>query len=181
MRLFVALLPPQEAVLQLGALVDRARALPGAGQLRWTERSGWHFTLAFLGEVDDALVPALEARLALTAGEYAAFPLRIAGGGRFGDRALWAGAGGGVETVGRLAAGVEAAAAEAGVPVGREHPYVPHLTLARGDGRTGLGPYAEALAGFVSSPWTVRELALVRSGRQPRYEVVAAWPLRPGK
>ncbi|WP_371791738.1 RNA 2',3'-cyclic phosphodiesterase [Streptomyces sp. NBC_01471] len=181
MRLFVALLPPPEAAQQLGALVDRARALPGAGRLRWTERPGWHFTLAFLGEVDDALVPAVEARLAPAARDHAPFTLRIAGGGRFGDRALWAGAAGGVDAVGRLAAGVEAAARDAGVPMEREHPYVPHLTLARGDGRTGLDPYAETLTGFVSSPWTVRELALVRSGWQPRYEVVAAWPLGPGK
>ncbi|MCX4725764.1 RNA 2',3'-cyclic phosphodiesterase [Streptomyces sp. NPDC090052] len=181
MRLFVALLPPQEAALQLGARVDRARALPGARRLRWTERPGWHFTLAFLGEVDDDLVPALETRLALTARDHAPFALRIAGGGRFGDRALWAGAAGGVDAMGRLAAGVEAAVREAGAPMEREHPYVPHLTLARGDGLTGLGPYAETLAGFESSPWTVRELALVRSGRQPRYEVVAARPLGPGK
>ncbi|WP_405779597.1 RNA 2',3'-cyclic phosphodiesterase [Streptomyces sp. NBC_00859] len=181
MRLFAALLPPQDAALQLGAPVDRARALPGADRLRWTERSGWHFTLAFLGEVDDGLVPALEERLALTAREHAPFTLRVAGGGRFGDRAVWAGAAGGVTQVGRLAAGVEAAVREVGVPMEREHSYVPHLTLARGDGGTGLGPYAETLAGFESSPWTVRELVLVRSGSRPRYEVVAAWPLGPGK
>ncbi|MFE2375489.1 RNA 2',3'-cyclic phosphodiesterase [Streptomyces sp. NPDC059398] len=181
MRLFVALLPPPDAARQLGALVDRAQALPGAGRLRWTERPGWHFTLAFLGEVDDGLVPALAPRLARAAQGHAPFTLRVAGGGRFGDRSLWAGAAGDVDAVGRLAASVEEAAVGAGVPVEREHPYVPHLTLARGDGRTALDPYAQTLAGFVSSPWTVRETALVRSGRQPRYEVVAAWPLGPGK
>ncbi|WP_328318133.1 RNA 2',3'-cyclic phosphodiesterase [Streptomyces sp. NBC_00388] len=181
MRLFVALLPPQEAARELGAPVARAQALPGAGRLRWTERSGWHFTLAFLGEVDDGLVPAIGSLIARTAQHHVPFALRIAGGGRFGDRALWAGAAGDVDAVERLAESVGEAAREAGAPPEGAHPYVPHLTLARGDGSTALTPYAETLDGFVSSPWTVRDLALVRSGVRPRYEVVASRPLGAAK
>ncbi|MFF8959470.1 2'-5' RNA ligase family protein [Streptomyces sp. NPDC014894] len=67
MRLFAAVLPPAGAVAELGAAVDGLRALPGSDGLRWTGREGWHFTLAFLGEVDERLLPELTARLARAA------------------------------------------------------------------------------------------------------------------
>lgn len=57
MRLFVAVNPPEPAVAELASAVHDLRALPGAERLRWAERPGWHFTLAFLGEVDEALLP----------------------------------------------------------------------------------------------------------------------------
>jgi 2'-5' RNA ligase len=63
MRLFAAVLPPVEVVRELAAEVAELRRLPGADGMRWTERAGWHFTLAFYGEVDDELVPELTARL----------------------------------------------------------------------------------------------------------------------
>ncbi|MCX4550134.1 RNA 2',3'-cyclic phosphodiesterase [Streptomyces sp. NBC_01387] len=181
MRLFAAVLPPEQAVSQLALVVEPLHALPGAAGLRWTDRPGWHFTLAFLGEVDDALVPAVEDRLAQAARDHRPFGLGLAGGGCFGRRSLWAGATGEVAAMARLAAAAERAARDAGVRTEDPHPYVPHLTLARNDARTDLRPYAEALDGFTSDPWTVRELALVRSGGRPRYQVVAAWPLGPGK
>ncbi|WP_329120978.1 RNA 2',3'-cyclic phosphodiesterase [Streptomyces sp. NBC_01465] len=177
MRLFAAVLPPDPAVRELGAAVDQLEPLADATDLRWTERAGWHFTLAFLGEVEAYLIPGLEERLGETARDHDPFRLAVSGGGHFGDRALWAGAAGEVEALEQLAKGVRAAARAAGVAVEKEHPYVPHLTLARSPGGTALRPYADALAGFASAPWTVAELALVRSGEQPRYKTVGAWPL----
>jgi 2'-5' RNA ligase len=64
----------------------------------------------------------------------------------------------------------------------------PHLTLARGHGGTDLRPYAEALAPFEGTPWTVAELILVRSvlpkggvpGERPRHETAGRWPLGGG-
>jgi RNA 2',3'-cyclic 3'-phosphodiesterase len=47
MRLFAAVLPPDEVIRELGAVVDELRKLPAADGLRWTGRAGWHFTLAF--------------------------------------------------------------------------------------------------------------------------------------
>lgn len=81
MRLFAALLPPEEAARQLDSRIIPLRSRPGADGLRWTGRPGWHFTLAFMGEVDETLVPALEAGLARTAGDHDPFRLRLAGGG----------------------------------------------------------------------------------------------------
>ncbi|WP_343245084.1 2'-5' RNA ligase family protein, partial [Streptomyces sp. SID14478] len=59
MRLFAAVLPPQEAVAELGRAVDR---LAPADGLRWTGRPGWHLTLAFYGDVPEAGVPELAER-----------------------------------------------------------------------------------------------------------------------
>ncbi len=187
MRLFVAVLPPPAAVAELAEALGPARRLPGADELRWTPTESWHYTLAFLGEVPDALRPALTERLARAAHRHDAFELRAAGGGHFGDRALWAGAEGDLTALARLADTVRAAARRAGAPADEEHGFRAHLTLARArrGGRVRLRPFAEALAGFRGSAFGADTLCLVRStqpgsgvpGEQPRYDTVEAWPL----
>ncbi|MDX3854659.1 RNA 2',3'-cyclic phosphodiesterase [Streptomyces sp. AK02-01A] len=187
MRLFAAVLPPAGAVEELAGAVERLRALPGADGLRWTGQAGWHFTLAFMGEVEDRLLPALTERLERAARRTEPFALRIHGGGHFGDRALWAGAAGGLDGLRLLAARSDAAARRAGVPMDEHRRYHPHLTLARGRGGTEAAPFAKALDGFDGTRWEVAELVLVRSrlpvggvsGEQPRYEAVSRWPLGP--
>ncbi|MEN8649315.1 RNA 2',3'-cyclic phosphodiesterase [Streptomyces sp. 21So2-11] len=186
MRLFAAVLPPAGAVDELGLAVDRLQTLPDADELRWTARAGWHFTLAFLGEVDDALLPAVKEHLGRAAARQEPFPLRIDSGGHFGQRALWAGASGGLDPMRRLAERADAAARRAGVTMEEHRTYRAHLTVARSrTGETDLRPYVAALGGFEGAGWTVGELALVRSNlpaaevraEEPRYETVAAWAL----
>ncbi|GGZ50492.1 RNA 2',3'-cyclic phosphodiesterase [Streptomyces subrutilus] len=185
MRLFAAVLPPPRAVAELAAAVRPLRD----DRLRWTAESGWHFTLAFLGEVREELLPDLHARLARAAQRTAPFDLRLHGSGHFGDRALWAGAAGGIDALRMLAERADAAARRAGVPMEQHRRYTPHLTLARSrDGATPLRPYLESLAGFEGTPWRADTLSLVRSnlpagpvpGERPRYETAAAWPLAGG-
>ncbi|MFI6657393.1 RNA 2',3'-cyclic phosphodiesterase [Streptomyces sp. NPDC050523] len=186
MRLFAAVLPPEDVVRELAAEVDRLRALPGAERLRWTGRPGWHFTLAFYGEVDDEAVPELSARLERAAHRTGPFALAVRGGGQFGHgRALWAGAEGDLPALRLLADRAEAAARKAGVPMGEHRRYKAHLTLARSRDAVDVRPYLTPLADFTGPTWTVKDLALVRSnlpksgvpGEQPRYEAVARWKL----
>ncbi|WP_404198312.1 RNA 2',3'-cyclic phosphodiesterase [Streptomyces tauricus] len=187
MRLFAAVLPPQDVTDELGGAVDALRGLPGAGRgLRWTSRDGWHFTLAFYGEVDEGLVPELSVRLERAARRTDAFPLSLRGGGRFGGRALWAGAAGDVRALRLLADRAEAAGRRAGVTREEHRTYRPHLTLARSSREPAdFAPYVSALDGFEGREWTVGGLCLMRSrlpvsgvpGEQPRYEVLARWPL----
>ncbi|MEU1306822.1 RNA 2',3'-cyclic phosphodiesterase [Streptomyces shenzhenensis] len=186
MRLFAAVLPPEDVAGELAAEIARLRQLPGADGLRWTGRPGWHLTLAFYSEVDDALVPDLSARLARAARRSDPFPLALCGGGQFGHgRALWTGAAGDLEALRRLAGRAEAAGRRAGVPMGEHRRYTAHLTVARSRDTVDTRPYVQALAAFTSRTWTVAGLALVRSnlprsgvpGEQPRYESVARWAL----
>ncbi|MFE4692486.1 RNA 2',3'-cyclic phosphodiesterase [Streptomyces sp. NPDC056749] len=184
-RLFAAVLPPGPAADELARAVAPLHRLPGAADLRWTARAGWHYTLAFLGNVDEELMPELCTRLGRAARRTEPFPLRIRGGGRFDGRALWAGAEGGLGTLRLLAERAAAAARKSGIPMEEHRRYTPHLTLARSGAQADLTPYTAALEGFEGIWWEAGEIGLVRSdlpvdgvpGEQPRYEVVRAWPL----
>ncbi|MFE3036286.1 RNA 2',3'-cyclic phosphodiesterase [Streptomyces canus] len=194
MRLFAAVLPPQDVTEELAAVVAELRTLPGTEVLRWTGVPGWprggaanwHFTLAFYGEVDEDVVPELSARLERAARHTPRFPLAVRGGGQFGHgRALWAGADGELPVLRLLAERAEAAGRKAGVEMGEHRRYKAHLTVARSREAVDVGPCLAVLDGFTSRTWTVDELALVRSnlpksgtpGEQPRYEVVGSWAL----
>ncbi|WGP11838.1 RNA 2',3'-cyclic phosphodiesterase [Streptomyces sp. SH5] len=184
-RLFAAVLPPASAVAELRRALAPLHALPGARDLRWTGPEGWHFTLAFYGEVPEDVTPELEARLERAARRTAPFALRVRGAGHFGGRALWAGAAGGLDTLRLLAERAEAAARRAGLATEEHRRYTPHLTLARSRGAADLRPFAAALAEFEGERWEAGELTLVRShlpvsgvpGERPRYSAVRAWPL----
>ncbi|WP_408994367.1 RNA 2',3'-cyclic phosphodiesterase [Streptomyces sp. 1268] len=184
-RLFAAVLPPASAVAELRTALAPLHTLPGARDLRWTGPEGWHFTLAFYGEVPEDATPELEARLERSARRTAPFALRVHGAGHFGGRALWAGAAGGLDRLRLLAERADAAARRTGLPMEEHRRYTPHLTLARSRGAADLRPFAAALAGFEGQRWEAAGLTLVRShlpvsgvpGEQPRYTAVRAWPL----
>lgn len=189
MRLFAAVLPPQDVTDELASVVAELRTLPGAEGLRWTGVPGWHFTLAFYGEVDDDVVPELSERLERAARRTSAFALAVRGGGQFGHgRALWAGASGELPVLRLLAERAEAAGRKAGVEMGEHRRYKAHLTVARSREAFEVRPYLDVLDGFTSRTWAVEEVALVRSnlprsgvaGEQPRYEVVGRWALGAG-
>ncbi|MGW9496054.1 RNA 2',3'-cyclic phosphodiesterase [Streptomyces prasinus] len=186
MRLFAAVLPPEDVSQELAVVVEELRRLPGAEGLRWTGPEGRHFTLAFYGEVDDDLVPELTARLERAAARTGPLGLALCGGGRFGHgRVLWTGADGDLPALRLLADRAEAAGRKAGVAMGEHRRYKAHLTLARSGTAVDTQPYLRVLAEFRSRSWTVDELVLVRShlpgagapGERPRYEVVARGPL----
>ncbi|AJF66584.1 RNA 2',3'-cyclic phosphodiesterase [Streptomyces vietnamensis] len=186
MRLFAAVVPPPGQLDELGRVVDRLHRMPGADRLRWTSRPGWHLTLAFMGEVDEELLPELRVRMERAAHRTPPFSLRLHAGGHFGRRALWVGVAGDLDLLRLLAERSDAAARRAGVPMDEHRRYQAHLTVgrARGDG-VSLGSFVEELGGFEGARWRVGELALVRSnlpgggvpGAQPRYETVGTWPL----
>lgn len=186
MRLFAAVLPPQDVADELALRVAELRRLPDADGLRWTGVPGWHFTLAFYGEVDDFVVPELSERLERAARRTSSFSLAVQGGGQFGHgRALWAGASGDLAELRLLAERAEAAGRKAGVERGEHRRYKAHLTVARSRSAFEVRPYLKVLDGFAGRTWTVEDVALVRSnlptagvsGEQPRYEVVGRWAL----
>jgi RNA 2',3'-cyclic 3'-phosphodiesterase len=184
MRLFVGVTPPASALAELEDAVAPLRA--AAPELRWTGTSAWHLTLAFLGEVAEHVLPALETRLERAARRHPGQRLAIAGGGAFPSarkaQVLWAGFSADAEALAGLAASVAAGARRAGAaPSDERRKYRPHLTLARCRVPADVSALTGALARFAGTPWTADSIHLIRSqlsAGQPRYEDLASFPLR---
>jgi 2'-5' RNA ligase len=158
-RLFVQVRPSVQAVTHLREHLASART---------SNPDQWHVTLAFLGDVPEA--QPLYDGLAALAAAHEPFSLRLAGGGRFGRRATWAGIGGDVVHLHALAEHVQDACRAAGVPL-EPRPYRPHLTVGRVDPR--------ALSSYEGPAWRVRQVELVRSvlGQRALHTVLHAVPL----
>jgi 2'-5' RNA ligase len=183
-RFFVAFDLPEQARQEARRRAEMLRgALPPA---RWVDLSGSHLTLVFLGEVAEALLPALTERLTSAFAPHAPFPLRLAGGGTFppgrAARVAWIGVEAGLE----LAAVQRDAVAAAVEAVGHEpetRPYHGHVTLARVPGlwpKPAAERFAAAFAGPIGEPWTATHGTLFQSKLSPkgaRYSAVAEFPL----
>jgi len=150
-RLFVCVRPPDDVLDRLDEVIARCR--PGSsGGVRWADRSTWHVTLHFLGEVADP-DPVVEALAGLT------LP------------AVEAELGPAVELLGRrvvsapitglegLAHTVQSAVAHLGEHR-EDRPFRGHVTLAR-LGRSGGGH--PCVGEPIAARWAVDDLALVRS------------------
>jgi RNA 2',3'-cyclic 3'-phosphodiesterase len=182
--LFVALAPPQSALDELDEAVAPLRT--AAPELRWTGRTSWHLTLAFLGEVGEDVVPALATRLERAAHRHPPQHLAIAGGGAFPSagraQVLWAGFAADDKSLASLADSVAAGARRAGAPPPGQHKkFRAHLTLARCRGPADVSQLTRTLAGLSGTAWTASSIHLIRSylsGGPPQYEELGSWPLQ---
>jgi RNA 2',3'-cyclic 3'-phosphodiesterase len=182
MRLFVGLVPPPAALDDLDAACAPLRS--GRTDLRWTSRELWHVTLAFLGEVDEEILPGLLPRLERAARRHRGFALSLAGAGAFSSPAranvLWCGLTGDRKALGELAMSVSAGARRAGAAPDEKKRFRPHVTLARCRAPVDATALVDGLSGYQGPRWTVEEIYLVRStldGGQPRYETQGTWKL----
>ena len=175
---------PDAAAAELDRAVAPLR--PARPDLRWTGREAWHLTLAFLGEVDERVAVRLPPRLTRAAARYPCLTLSLGGAGAFPAsqraRVLWTGIRGDLSGLAALAASVGAGARRAGAPPANEgRSFRPHLTLARCRAPADVRTLVETLSGFAGTPWTATGIYLIRSrpSGSPRYETLAACPLRP--
>ncbi|MBK9374543.1 MAG: RNA 2',3'-cyclic phosphodiesterase [Holophagales bacterium] len=144
-RAFVAV-PVEDPVVKRRLAGARSLVPPLPG-LRWIPESQLHFTLKFLGEIEEervaaakaatsAAIVAIAAARAVTESPVPAAPFRLGleGLGAFPSRGsarvLWAGCGDGADALSALASAVEEAFTAAGFRR-EERPFSPHLTLAR--------------------------------------------------
>lgn len=184
MRLFVALEVPEvvrrEVARRVAGLRDR---LPRA---RWVDSEVMHLTLLFLGQVEEAQVPALEGALAAAFAKHAPMELRLAGGGTFPPRRPARVAWIGMEAPEELAALQADATAAATASIGFEpedRPYHPHVTLARCEPfwpRDAADKFSAAFPGAVGQPWVADRGVLFESKLSPRgarYREAAILPL----
>lgn len=186
MRMFVALVPPDDAVEHLGEFLEPRRE--AGPDLRWTAPEQWHVTLAFMAEVAERHLEDLQERLERAARRRAAFAVTLAGGGAFPNpgraKVLFAGvdAGEHAEELRRLATGARAAATKAGADAdgGRFHA---HVTLARSRRPVEATRWLRVLDAYRGPAWEAAEITLIASHlgegprKRPRYETVATFPL----
>ncbi|HYI01020.1 RNA 2',3'-cyclic phosphodiesterase [Hyalangium sp.] len=184
MRTFIAIELGAALCARLEVELRRlARLAPDA---RWVRPDSLHLTLAFLGEMSDAAVPAVGAALAKVASRNRPLSLRARGSGTFGPldcpKVLWAGLAGDLDALGAL----QRAVAVELLPLGLapDHAvFEPHVTLARASnprGDAALSRCADALRTTDFGEFAVRELALFESQTDRggmRYIALARHPL----
>jgi 2'-5' RNA ligase len=188
MRTFIALELGESLTDALELLLSRLSRM--APQARWVRPDSLHLTLAFLGEVSDALVPGVGDAVGRVAQLHPPHRLEIGGSGTFGPiespRVLWLGVSGALDALHGLQQGLTRELAPLGLSP--DHPqFTPHITLARSKaprGERGLTRCADALSGVALGELWVREVVLFAShtGKDGmRYRPVVSHPLQSGE
>jgi 2'-5' RNA ligase len=168
------------------ALEDLVRTLKRTGaDVRWVDGRGMHLTLKFLGEIDEAAVPAVGQAVKTATSGRGRFPLVLRGTGAFppgkSPRVLWVGVAEEPALM-DLQKAVEARLEAEGYPR-EERPFHPHLTLGRVKGPSRLREALVELGryeGTVFGEMTAGKVALIESRLGPRgaeYRVVAEFEL----
>jgi RNA 2',3'-cyclic 3'-phosphodiesterase len=184
LRLFAAVFPQRDALIELERWLAAQRAVVAPAGLRWVAGSSLHLTLQFFGSVAEAQLEAFADACARAAVSCKPFRLRFSGAGAFPNprhaRVVWLGVSAGADELRALAGAVESAVRPLGWS--REQPaFTPHLSVARLSTAADASPLLAALQAVdVRTP--VTQLALVRSrlgAPAARYEVIARFELDP--
>src|ERR1700716_6760 len=135
MRIFVALDIEDPIRERIARFVEGVQGF--APDARWVRSQSMHVTLKFIGEKSEQAVG--EIKQALEPIEASAVEIRFRGYGFFptakAPRVFWIGIEAGPQLA-ELAESIDIATAELGIPR-EDRPFSPHLTLARGRGRSG--------------------------------------------
>jgi 2'-5' RNA ligase len=186
MRAFVAIALEPAARREIARAEGMAMATIGASSAaRWTREENLHLTVAFLGNVDEALVPAIADRLGPFADSVAPQRLVLAGVGGFPrsrPRVLWLGVEAGRSWFVELANAVRAALADGlGLELDEREPSA-HVTVARVErpDRALLPALEAAFAGrrieSQADRLTLFSSVLGRGG--PSYIAEREWPFK---
>jgi len=197
MRLFFAIMLPDETIAQVRQLQDSLRAAIGDEGVRWTSSAQFHYTLRFLGEASQQqLTVAVEAArtVATASAPFTFFPSGLdVFPTRRRPQVLWIGVerreeqAEGTQALHHLAANLEAALVERGFAA-EERAFRAHLTLARIKTRAGEIATARALPQWIgrerqAQPWypiPVDQFTLLNSELRPDgaiYTLLEMFPL----
>jgi 2'-5' RNA ligase len=165
-RAFVAVVPPPEV---LEALEHRLAPVARDVEVRWMRRDQLHFTLQFLGRVDDERV--LSSALADVVSAEPVFTARLAGSGAFPSarraRVLWVGVSEGGDGFGALARAVREATGELGF-TRDDKPFTAHMTVARSSRPRPMTSVIDSIdADPIGPSWRVEEALLFESDTRP--------------
>ena len=183
MRLFTAIHlngEIREELIRLQRILNKR-----APELRSVKAEQLHLTLKFLGEVEEAKLPAALAALKSCAAACPAFTATLEGRGCFPERGkirvAWIGLASPSSALPRLSRSLEECFAVCGFPE-EARDFSPHITIARA-GRRGAPPRVrEAVSSLTPSPLSqeVSSLFLMQSMLQPAgpvYTVIKEEPL----
>ncbi|HYA25858.1 MAG TPA: RNA 2',3'-cyclic phosphodiesterase [Terriglobales bacterium] len=135
MRIFIALDIDDAIRERIQRFMEGVRGF--APDARWVRPESLHLTLKFIGEKTADTVE--EIKIALASVKSQSFELTFRGHGFFptlkSARVFWIGIEAGPQ-IGSLASRIDDATAALGIPK-EDHEFSPHLTLARGGGRSG--------------------------------------------
>jgi 2'-5' RNA ligase len=141
MRIFIGIDLDVEVRARIERFLEGVQGF--APEARWVRPESLHITLKFIGEQPAERVEAITARLQRV--DCSAFEIRSAGYGFFptakAPRVFWIGIDSG-KRLAELAGAIDAATAELGIPR-EDRAYSPHLTLARGGGKSGSPKWRE--------------------------------------
>ena len=173
MRLFFAVMIPDEIVERVGEVQRGFRERITDSGVKWARPEKFHFTIKFLGDTPPEKVETiLLAGKAVSEGR-SPFVLTLGGTGAFPNSqrpsTLWVGAKNGSEQLAEIALQLDELLVKYGYKKERR-PLAPHLTLARIKTYAGEAESARALrsveAGDLGS-FTVDRFALMRSQLKP--------------
>ncbi len=183
-RTFIAVVASPEirrAARKLAGLL-----LPAVGDVIWVAPENLHWTLQFLGDVEELEIPAVCNAVLAAVAEFESFELSAHGAGAFPapdrPRTLWIGAGTGAQAMVAMQAAIQHKLDRLGYR-GEARRYVPHLTLGRAGRNSPPRPLVRelaALADFDAGTMLVDEVTVFSSRLRPEgpvYDVLAHAPL----
>jgi 2'-5' RNA ligase len=131
-RLFIAVFPPLDVQTTAYRAADPLR--PGHDAVAWVRKGNLHYTMRFLGEVDDAGATNAAAAMREAAASRPKFAAALGGFGAFPSakraRVLWIGMLQGAEPMRLLASALDQSLVRRGFEPADER-FEPHLTLGR--------------------------------------------------
>jgi len=190
-RAFIAIELPSQIKAALAQLQGNLRTSKNAS-VKWVDPQVIHLTLKFLGNVDEAEIPALTTALSEAVRGVAPFSLQLGDPGAFpgnqAPRVVWVGVEGEIEPLRTLHNNIDCVLAPLGFPP-EKRAFSPHLTLGRvreeaspGEKRR-LGENVAALKIETKSSFKVESLSLMRSKLTREgalYSCLASFVLRGG-
>lgn len=184
LRTFIAVAATPQIRKQALRMIGLLR--PVADDVKWVASENLHWTLQFLGDVDEDDIPEVHGGIAEAVSGFDPFMLALRGVGAFPandrPRTLWLGAGEGADEVGAIQGAVQQSLAQLGYR-GESRRYVPHLTFGRAGRHTPLRELStqlEALRDYEGAAMLVDAIGIYSSILEregPRYELLGEVPL----
>jgi RNA 2',3'-cyclic 3'-phosphodiesterase len=185
MRLFIAIVIPDDVRNALAQFIEELRGF--APKAKWVRAENLHITLKFLGETDQAKLPAIQQGLA-SISNMEPVSFRFHGLGFFPSerypRAFWVGMKTSVKLI-LLAEAIDEETHELGFPL-EKRPFTPHLTLARFEPPAmpaQLGAAAKQNEQRTFGSLTTNQFHLIESKLKPsgaEYTTIQSFPFSAG-